>query len=96
MNILDRLLGRQKRTSITITREIDAQIAGLEDARKRVQDAKAARQAALDAFDNGALKSAADAQAEAERDVELREYAITQLRAAHVEQVDVEDREEFR
>jgi len=94
--IIDRLLGRKKRTSVTISDELATQAAALADARNRIVAAKAAREAALDSLNKTGLKAATEEQTDAENDVALAERAILALQAAHEEALAVEAREAFR
>lgn len=96
MILLNKLLGRKKQSSETISNELAAQAAQLNDARHRVEIAKKAREAALDQLDKAGMKAAEEAQADAERDVALAERAITALQAALAEQAALEEREDFR
>lgn len=94
--IIDRLLGRKKRTSITISDELAVQAAVLVNARDRIDSAKTARETALDSLDKPGLKAATEAQADAENDVALAERAILALQTAQREALASEAREALR
>lgn len=95
MDLLDKLLGRRKRTSETISSELATYAASLTEARNRAGNAKTAREAALDQLDKAGMKAAEEAQANAKRDVALVERAIMTLQAALEEQNALEERESF-
>jgi multidrug efflux pump subunit AcrA (membrane-fusion protein) len=96
MNLLDKLLGRKKRNSETISNELAAQGVQLTNARNRVEEAKKAREAALDQLDKAGMKAADEARVDAENDVALAERAIVTLQTALAEQTALEEREDFR
>jgi multidrug efflux pump subunit AcrA (membrane-fusion protein) len=96
MNLLDKLLGRKKRNSETISNELAAQSAQRADALNRVEAAKKAREAALDQLDKAGMKAADEARVDAENDVALAERAIATLQTALSEQTALEEREAFR
>lgn len=96
MRIVDRLLGRRKRTSETIQSEIIAQEVALLDAQSRTSVAIAGRDAAIEEGDKGALMAAEAAHRDARADIEICEHAICKLREALVQAQDSEGREALR
>lgn len=96
MSIIDTLLGRKKRSTTILADEIAKQEGAITDSEARIEQAKLARQAAMDAMDDAGHRDADEAIAAARRDIERREHAIDALRAAYAEREAVEAREAFR
>lgn len=96
MSILDRLLGKKKRTPAIVDAEIAAQTAILAEARHRVDEHRQAREAALDALDKVALKAADDARTDAGWDIEIAERVIAALESEKIKALDAQAREALR
>ncbi|CAO4184261.1 hypothetical protein [Methylorubrum populi] len=96
MSIIDTLLGRKKRSTATLADEIAKQEHAISDSKARIEQAKLARQAAMDAMDDAGHKDADEVIAAAHRDIERREHAIEALKVAHAEREAVEVREAYR
>jgi hypothetical protein len=96
MSIIDTLLGRKKRSTATLADEIAKQEHAISDSKARIEQAKLARQAAMDAMDDAGHKDADEVIAAAHRDIERREHAIDALKTAHAEREAIEAREAYR
>ena len=95
MSIIDKLLGRRKRTAPVIADEIANQRSVIAAGRARIEGAQADRKAAIESLDAARHKAADETIAEANREIERHEHAIGVLEAAHADQVAVETRQTF-
>lgn len=96
MSIIDTLLGRKKRSTTALADEIAKQEGAITESKARIEQAKLARQAAMDAMDDAGHKNADEVIAAAHRDIERREHAIDALKTALAEREVVEAREAYR